>query len=217
MFYPCFELEIYGWDGKSFKRIPMYFDFIITEIPEIRDIDGNGTQEILLASEWPLHECREGPRGRWRFVFMWNGEEFVEMWRDPGDPVYRFQAAFFGDYYVGIALYDRAEASYHRAISDPSLRQFDFRKWAKDIGLGCGGVTEPGESERIAAYARLRLLELLVFLQKMDAAEMQWAYVHDHYRESTPGYPYARLADTFWGAYTSSHLLGEACSAVRSA
>ncbi len=219
MFYPTFELEIYGWDGNTFQGVPPFaLGFIVTAIPEIWDIDGNGTQEILVTSEWPIHECGEGPRGQWRFVYMWNGDKFVEMWRDPGDPVYRFQAAFAGDYYTTIALYDRAEASYRKAVGDPSLRRFDFPEWAEEnFGRSCGGVSDPSEAQRIAAYARLRLLELLVFLRKTAVAESEWKFMTENPREADPGYAYSRLADAFWRAYSENHDLGEACSAVRSA
>ena len=185
---------------------------------EFKDIDGNGTIELLAPHyEWKRY-CEGGP-GRMpsgpervpREIYMWDGETFRFMWVDPGDPEYRFQAAFDGDYFTLIGLYDKSEKLYKRVINDSALKAFSFEEYCPDADV----ITEPDEPQRIMAYARFRLLELLVYLQKMDAAENAWEYLATHYTETTPGYRYASLSNSFWEAYHNANSIDEACLAVR--
>jgi hypothetical protein len=216
-FFPSFEMEIYEWDGKDFPGYHIYIPYVITTVPEVRDMDGNGTKEILLPLFRERKDCKRGPEIDWKMVLMWNGKEYAEMWDDPGEPEYRFQAAFFADYYVQIALYDRAEKLYRRAVLDPSLKKFSLHEWGREPGYSCDDYedTDPGEAQRIIAYARFRLLELNAFLEDLAAAESGAVYLSENYREGMNGYPYAVLGIAFWEAYQVDHRIEDACAAVR--
>jgi hypothetical protein len=160
-------------------------------LPMLKDLDGNGTIELLLP-RYRHYVCEE-LETRWSAVYMWNGEWYRYMWTDPGDPVFRFQAAFSGDYYSAIRLYDRAEISYRRAINDSSLRRFSTSEWRKNNNAGeCNWYPfEPDEPQRIIAYARLRLLELMVYLNKSDAAVSLVQNFEDNFSITSPGYRFA--------------------------
>ncbi len=136
------------------------------------------------------------------------------MAADPRLAEYRFQAAFNGDFFTGLSPADpKTEAAYRRAIDDPALKAFSFAEWG---GTACAGVPgEPDEPQRIAAYARFRLLELLTFLKKPEAAAQEWQYISDNYEEDSPGYRYASLANTFWEAFLKSHYIDDGCAAVK--
>jgi hypothetical protein len=211
------------WNGKAFRDLlstkESHVNMLRTfnEEMEFKDVDGNGTIELMA----PQHEYAKfcsgwgrmpsGPQQVPREIYMWDGETFRFMWVDPGDPEYRFQAAFDGDHFINIALYDRSKEYYERAIHVSSLKAFSFEEYCPDAGV----ITEPDEPQRIMAYARFRLLELLVYLQKMNDAENMWEYLANNYSETTPGYRYASLANSFWEAYHNANSIDEACSAVR--
>jgi len=213
------------WNGSAFRSLiyPIAEDpgswgnRSLDQLPSFKDMDGNGTTELLLPWYVPLSYCDDLPVTPWSGVYMWDGVYFRFMWTDLGDPTYRFQAAFNGDYYSNIALYDRSEAMYRRTIIDSSLKSFYSLDWGKKNNRDwCDGKPhEPEEPQRIIAYARFRLLELLVYLQKMDAAESDWAYITANYPETAIGYPYASLAKTFWDAYQNGKNIDEACTEVR--
>ncbi len=139
---------------------------------------------------------------------------FQYMWTDPGIPEYRFQAAFDGDYFLSVGLYDRSEKSYLRAISDPTLKEFSYQDWVDGQCSNMGPIA-PNEPQRVIAYARLRLLELHVFLRKIDDAGTEAQYLAIHYQESTPGYRYSALAGIFWETYQTERDISDACAAVR--
>jgi hypothetical protein len=216
---------IFEWNGTDFRSLiyPIVEDPFtwgnrsLNRLPEFKDMDGNGTTELLLPWYKTHGFCSDDLITPAKGVYMWDGEYYRYMWLDPGDPIYRFQAAFYADDYTTIALYDRSEAMYRRTINDSSLKPFYSQEWGKKNNrYACDGKsTEPDEPQRIIAYSRFRLLELLVYLQKMDAAESDWEYIVANYPESSVGYQYASLANTFWEAYQKGNNIGDACATVQ--
>ncbi len=217
------DTEVYytvmEWNSRSFQDL--LFDSenpgfrMLTSFNaelEVKDVDGNGTIELVVPiQEWQKFYCEVGPARIEKYIHMWDGVTFRSMWKEFDDPKYRFQAAFDGDYFINIALFDRSKEYYERAIHNSSLKAFSFEEYCPDAGV----LTEPDEPQRIMAYARFRLLELLVYLQKMNDAENMWEYLANNYSETTPGYRYASLANSFWEAYHNTNSIDEACSAVR--
>ena len=130
----------------------------------------------------------------------------------PGAPEFPFQAAFDGDYFALRGLYDRSEKRYQKQSTI-----FPFKPFTYENYRGCYNPQDfdPDESERIFVYARLRLLELDVFLGKMDDARSVWQYLSSQYEVSAPGYNFVSLAKIFWEAFQAQEDIGEACSAVQ--
>ncbi|MGB7539933.1 MAG: hypothetical protein WBM17_15440 [Anaerolineales bacterium] len=225
------QAEMLEWNGSSFRAllpaaqenpIPGYPSGPASPIatnadPEFRDVDGNGTIEILFPDRPLHHHCDDGPWRVTKSIYMWDGEFYRYMWTDPGSPNYRFEAAFDGDYFTLAGLYDKAEASYLRAVHDKNLPAFDYSQWSeKALNVGCwGDYSDPDEPYRIVAYARLRLLELFAFLDRQNDAKADWEYLRTHYSEKTAGYVYAALAKTFWDSYSAGGDIKSACAAVR--
>jgi hypothetical protein len=206
--------SLLAWDGDGFRSLIVNADLSV-DFPVLQDIDENGTVEVLLPQDHMgiRYYCDEGPVRISYDIFMWDGEYYRYMWSDPGIPTYRFQAAFDGDYYVKVGLYDRAEAMYGKAISSSELKTFDYEEWSGG-SIFCPYESEPNERPYILAYSRLRLLELHVFMKKAAEAEDDWRYLANHYPLSAPGYYYAWLADIFWKTYGSEDSIDAACSAV---
>ncbi len=214
------QVQILEWNGNSFRPVllPGELGVAVTTNadPEFRDLDGNGTIEILLPHRTSRHKCNEGPWRVTKTIYMWDGEFYRYMWIDPGSPSYRFEAAFDGDYFTAVGLYDKAEASYRRAIHDKNLLAFDYAEWSKKVydGYCWNDFSDPDEAYKIVAYARLRLLELYAFLGRQDDAKAVWEYIRTHFTEKTAGYEYAALAKTFWESYSTDTDIGTACAAV---
>ena len=177
---------------------------------EFQDIDGNGTTELLFPRKGRHFYCTSGPHRIPKDINMWGADSYRYVWTDPGTPEYIFQAAFDGDYCAELGLYQQSEKAYRKAISDSALKSFTF------YGDGCGNPEywEPDDPQTILAYARFRLLELLVYLKEWNAAQVEWNYLSGTYTQETPGYWYSVLAGVFWDAYQTENDIEKACEAV---
>jgi hypothetical protein len=190
-------------------------NFVVSSLDaplELKDIDGNGTTDLLFPDNGMALYCDFGP---WRIrkdLYMWDGQYYRFMWTDPGVPKYRFQAAFDGDYYALTGLYDKSEEKYLWAINDPALKAFSYKdsSWCSDPG-----DSDPNEPQVIMAYARFRLLELYANLHRMSDAGNEWYYLANNYQTTTPGYQFASLGNAFWEAYQVDNNIDDACSAVK--
>lgn len=127
----CSEAYIYAWDGQQFQDvvkndsygvIGMYGPFDI----EIKDIDGNGTQELITSGGNPHSTFNasyaDGVPWRDQFdTYMWNGKAFVLDHIEFASPQYRFQAVQDGDRATQRGEYEKALAYYEQAIFDNKL------------------------------------------------------------------------------------------------
>jgi hypothetical protein len=214
------HFDVLEWNSGSFHSLITEHGAIINPVndPIFEDIDGNGTLEILLTedrSRWS-NECDAGSVRDSTDILMWDGEYYQYMWTDPGIPRYRFQAAFDGDYYVTVGLFDRAEFLYLLALNDPELEPFIWREWAEKFGIFCSVdwfISEPNEPLYIRAYTRLRLLELYVYLEKMEEAKAVWIYFNGH-KATITEFSYASLAQAFWETYETGNSIDAACQLV---
>ena len=111
----------------------------------LKDIDHNGTIELLFPHYGKMERCdlEMGPITQWSAVYMWDGEYYRYIWKDPGVPEFHFQAALDGDYYSLIGLFDRAETSYLRAVFDESLKPGSTRIGKEDAKCPLGPDENP--------------------------------------------------------------------------
>ena len=93
----------YPWEGESW---------------EIKDIDQNGTLELILRGGIETHWdfIVHGPHQPFMQIYSWNGEGFVLDDLQIGPPEYRFQAVHNGDLYTLMHEYERAEAPTGRRL-----------------------------------------------------------------------------------------------------
>jgi hypothetical protein len=223
--YFTFQLQVLEWNGAIFRELlwDPYTDATTPGTTAFEDVDGNGTLEILFPHDyWGEKgggvDCDIGPNLNSKDIWMWNGEYYHYMWRQNADPIYRFQAAYDGDYYISLGLYDRSEKMYLRAAFDESLKSGSTGDWMRD-GECYGGKEikpDPTEPPRIRAYARFRLVELYVNLGRVLEAESHRSSMRTENPLGSPGYIYAYLANTFWWEYVKDEDVTAACAAVRS-
>jgi len=218
-----FAIQVLRWNGEEFRELlldPYRYPSSALS-PTFEDLDGNGTVEILIPqySWWEQDggvDCDIGPSLNFDEIWMWDGEYYHYMWRQYAAPIYRFQAAFMGDYDVSLGLYDKSENLYLRAVFDQSLKPGSRGDWMRDGE--CYGADDfspdPDEPERMKAYARLRLVELYVHVGRVNEAEWHRSYMRTNHSVGTPGYIYAYLANAFWWGYADSEDISVACARV---
>jgi hypothetical protein len=214
-----YSYNVFEWDGYRFrtlleqsqKNLPAEWIDSLNGPLELRDIDANGTTELLLP-QWAFPICGSGPVRMAKKIYMWDGEYYRYMWTDPGTPIYKFQAAFDGDYYSRISLFDKSEASYRMVIQDPSLKPYEFN----DYGCVDRKNWEPDDPTTIIAYTRFRLVELLAFGNLISEANVELAQLAGDFPEGAQGHQYAYLAASFWDAFQANKDIDAACEAVRS-
>jgi hypothetical protein len=219
-----FQLQVLEWDGADFRELlldPYRYPRSSAQAA-FRDLDGNGTMEILIPQHyWGENgggvDCDIGPTVDFDEVWMWDGEYYHYMWRENAAPVYRFQAALYGDYLTSLGLYDRAELNYLRAVFDLSLKPGSRGDWMRDGECYGNREVSPEATEppRISAYARFRLVELLVRIHRVMEAESHRSYLRTNYPLGSPGYIYAYLANAFWWEYVKDEDITAACAMVR--
>ncbi len=213
-----FLFDVLEWNGNAFHTLFAEVEGsqgrkwmeVMNDRLELQDVDNNGTMDVLIP-DWSGFTCGFGPVKIEKRIYMWGGRYYRYMWTDPGVPYFQFQAAFAGDYYSAVGLYDKAEKSYGRAIEDPSLKPYVFD------GSMCSNRKPwyPQDPDYVVAYARLRLVELLAFLGNDADAEKQLNQLESKFPKQKPGHQYTILAEEFWRMYSPEKDIESACAAVR--
>src|SRR3990170_4381099 len=218
-FYDCFF--VIEWDGQQFVQLidgdadcgaHKAFSFYTTNYG-LRDIDDNGTKELLLEQSPGRPECGGGPTRGWTDIWMWNGSRFVFNYREYDPAGYRFQAAQDGDDAPKAHRYDPALAFYQQVLLDEGLLPIGPSGEAM-----CEGTilpyADPDERQRLEAYASFRIMLLHAQRGLVEDAKAAHEAMLQKYPTGAAGHAYAELAEAFWDDYQESHDMGLACTAA---
>ena len=191
----------------------------------IQDTDGNGTRELVLKDNGPVHLDTLHNFGPWRgkqVVFTWDGIHFLYSSLEIDPPIYRFQAVQDADRYFLTGDYDRALQLYQDAIFSDALEWWskDRMRYLSDaFSSAYSGAPAPippdpdyGEYQALSAYARYRILVLYAVQGWMTFASQEFEAIRTKFPEGEIGHPYAVLATEFWTGYERSGDLAAACS-----
>ncbi|MFV9675994.1 MAG: hypothetical protein ACNYZI_11515, partial [Anaerolineales bacterium] len=177
---------------------------------ELRDIDRNGTVEIILTgagygstevSFWTDSYRQE------IHTWMWNGEDYNLDDVSLSPAIIKIHAVQDGDLAALQSNYYDALNSYWRAINDTSLQA-----WNADILEWTGQDSYPGnpnpfptpdleQGKRVEAYARFRIIVTNYLLGRVEQAEAQYQIIQNIHPAGDPGHPYAQMATAFYDAY----------------
>ncbi len=219
--------KVLEWNGAAFREVLLpdsqnhFAGRTIDSVVEFRDVDGNGTKEILVPRKYWHDEagvdCELGPDRNSSAVWMWEGDLYQYMWSEFAAPQYRFQAAYDGDYYSYLGLFRTAETMYLRAVFDSSLQPGSYVDWSRDgeCPLAENAKPDATEPQKIQAYARFRLVELLVRVGRVLEAQTHWDFLRTHFPIGAPGHIYSYLANAFWWEYVKEEDVSAACAVVK--
>ncbi len=195
---------------------------------EIRDVDGNGTLELILMDQaGPNNYDSWGRFGPWRkkqIVFTWDGVHFVYSAVEMAAPDFRFQAVQDGDRQFLLGDYPRALAFYQDTIFNSDLLSWSDAArqylWSlADARRDHSPMPElppfnESEYQQLAAYARYRI----VLHHLAQGWEQDAETVLNTFRSETPadslGGPYLEMATLLWQSYQQSGTLAMACQPV---
>ncbi len=215
----------YEWNGKTFS-IMGQAEIVSLRQTQIKDIDGNGTKEILLIGDNPsCLSCWDLiPQRQRTIAYSWNGKDFVEISNELASPKYRFQAIQDADAIVIVGNYGKAFQLYEKTILDKSLEWWSperFRyeqargySWMPEVTMPPKPVEDKTEYPKLAAYAYFRIVLLHLAQNHEPEATTVYNTLQKKFSNDQYGHPYAEMATAFWEAYQSTHKMYDGCAAA---
>jgi hypothetical protein len=212
------------WRDSDFGNKPVmngYADI------DIRDLDQNGTKELILTDYGPSHWDTLYNFGPWRgeqVVFKWDGVHYLYSSLEIDPPEYRFQAVQDADRLFLMGEYDQALDLYKDVIFTDTLDWWSPQKMkflSDSFFAGLSGEatptppqSDPDEYLLLAAYARYRiLLEDLARDQFIDA-HIAYTSLIENYPADNIGFQFADMATILWNEYQKTNNLEQACLPV---
>lgn len=189
---------------------------------EVKDIDGNSTNELILTDGGPCHPDTYWNMGPWRgkrVVFSWDGVHFLYSDLEMGPPEYRFQALQDADRLFLLKRYDESLSLYQNVIfaDDYEWWTFDRQMYLMNLSMGYEMESpdpDPAEYLSLAAYARYRIVLHHLVRGWTGAAEGAYATLVERFPEGTVGHRFAEMAELLWTEYQMSADLEIACAKV---
>jgi hypothetical protein len=220
--FPVSTIYLYEWNGRTFSILGQVSILALRQT-QIKDIDGNGTKEILLIGDNPgCLSCKNFIPQRQRMIsYSWNGKNFVEVSNEFESPEYRFQAIQDADAAVIVGKYDKAIQLYKKAISNKKLEWWspERMQYKQETYVWFPGVTPPPipsedktEYPRLAAYAYYRIMLLHMVQGNETDAGSVFNSLQGKIGDDPYGQPYFEMATAFWNAYQSTHKMYDGCA-----
>ncbi len=171
----------------------------------VRDLDGNGTLELILADSGPGHLDTFFSYGPWRgkrMYFSWDGMHYLYYALEMDPPEYRFQAVQDADRFFLLREYDHAIRFYQDVISGKELEwwspeRMEFFSKLFDAKANRQPTPIP-PPEDLTEYPRL----------------VAYAALSQQHPSGTEGHPYVVLAERFHAEFRSSGDPISACKSV---
>jgi hypothetical protein len=231
----CPEIKILEWDGIKFEDlISKYSRCHNLTAPldiSIRDVDKNGTREIMLSNNGRLWPDGIGfPYRAETLTCMWNGKNIDVSKREFGKPYYRYQTLQDGDMATLAGDYQKALIFYKQAVFNNKLEWFtqergvhDFWVYRSNYFSSLGEPTptaspslqpDPGEYSSLAGYAYYRIMLLHLVRGYESDATTVYNTLQQKFGTDLYGRPYVEMATAFWEAYQSTHEMYDGCAAA---
>ena len=223
---PLSKIYMYKWDGQTFQILGTLEILALRKI-EIRDLDGNGTEEVSFSGDNPTcTSCSNFiPQRQRTITYGWNGNKFVEITNEFEPPEYRFQAVQDADAAVIIGKYEKAIQLYDEAITSGELKW-----WSPERLIYEQHIANPvymfkatpsivptenaSEYPRLAAYAYYRIM-LLHFAQGNESEALTtYNTLLETFGNDPYTHPYVEMATAFWEVYQSTHKMYDGCAAA---
>lgn len=193
----------------------------------IRDLDGNGTKELILTDHGPKHPDTVRSFGPWRgkqVVYIWDGLHFIYSSLEMDAPTYRFQAVQDADQAVLAGTYDKALELYHQAIYSDDLAYWspDNRKYLRSVYDAewfenpTPTPPPPDENEEpiLVGYSTYRIILLHLLRGEDKKAQDEYERMQLLFPPEETGHLFSDLATVLLNEYQSSGNLAQACTKV---
>jgi hypothetical protein len=212
--------------GESYAGGQYFTDAVMTGSTRVdtKDIDGNGTLELILTGSPPIETTSAYDGLPWRnetHIYNWNGDLFLRYRVIFSPPEYRFQAVQDGDRASLVGDYELAEEFYQQTISNNLLEWWSTERWSYEVRSLSAQPDEPPlptpvpvltEYPNLAAYARFRILLLHIVRGNMIEGEEELNDLRERYQADEPGYAFVEVATAFWNEYQKAANVEEACA-----
>ncbi len=224
--FPISTVRVYEWNGETFIDVGQSDILALREI-EFKDIEGNGTKEIILIGDNPIcTSCSNFiPQREKTIVLGWNGHNFVEVLTNFAPPQYRFQAVQDADSKLTNGRYDDAQRLYFKVIESQEL---DW--WSRERFIYEQTIANPvtmfietpsviptedlTEYPSLAGYSYYRIM-LLQFVQGFEEeASTTYGILQEKFGDNKYGQPYVEMATAFWEGYQSTYKIYDGCAAA---
>lgn len=236
----CLGVNIYEWDGKQFSSIISSSELgwsliggrMNEYLPsvEIKDMDNNGTLELVLIGDIPNKWYQEYfDYYPWRDksnMYTWDGHYFVLYKTEYSAPIYRYQAVEDGDRAILNNEYDKALGFYQEVIFNTDLLSWSPAKrehyislfrFANDPGYQLIPTPtippdDPLEYPNLAAYTRYRIMLLHLIQGNFQEAQVVYETLQEKFPEGSSGHEFALIASAVWNEYQVSKDIKSACT-----
>jgi len=231
----CGAIYVLEWAGSNgFRNLVKdeyegsEFDYVATRYRQevsLKDIDGDGTLELVWIGGKPLNE-NDVIGLPWRLethVYQWDTQYYRPQPIEYSAPIYRFQAVQDGDHFALAGQGEKALAAYKDAIENERLGWWSDAR--RDYILGQSGQDpcaeqdkycsppspDPAEKPILQAYSLYRVMLTQLTLGKPDQAKTSYDKLLSTYPDM-PASSIAEMASAFWNEYQSSQSIDKACS-----
>ncbi|MBI5945915.1 MAG: hypothetical protein HY864_16260 [Chloroflexi bacterium] len=236
----CPSIEVLGWDGTKFKSlIENPFSMVegcsyMINAPfqvEIKDIDNNGTSEIIfqnVRNPWP--DDLGFPYRKATRICMWNGKNIALQKIQIDEPYYRFQALENAEMAERFGDFQRAAVFYQKVINNkdlewftPEKRMYDFWIYRSNYFYSSGEPTptaspslqpDPAEYPSLAAYSYYRIMLIRLAQGQESEAVSTYQTLQATFGADPYAAPYVEMTTTFWESYQSTHKMYDGCAAA---
>lgn len=209
---------IVEWDGEEFVDLLQYaggsMAWVSNGDGSLRDTNGDGTLELILtngASREPgMASILYRPHTE---ILAWDGRAFSVSCIESSPPEYRYHAVEDGDNATRCGDYEKALASYQRAIFDEQLLDWkEILFYDPPIFIETAPDPDPNERQRLSAYSRYRIMLLHVVENRLDSAKEVYDTLQEMFTEGSVGHAYAELSTAFWQEFSINSDIAASCS-----
>jgi hypothetical protein len=194
---------------------------------QVKDLDNNGTKELILRDFGPAHLDALYNFGPWRgkkVVFEWDGRHFLYSSLEIDPPEYRFQALQDAGRLFLLGDYDLALPLYQDVIFSDKLEWWSFdrtRNFADRFFTSLGDGPTPtllplddSEYAPLAAYARYRIYLNHIARGWFPEAQTVLDGLRSRFSDDPVAAPYVEAANLFSTSFEATSDPAAACAVV---
>ncbi len=194
---------------------------------EFKDIDHNGTKDLIIIDDGPENLPQISMDGPWRtmkLVIKWNGEKFLYSSVGFSSPQYQFQAVQDADRLFLLREYDESNATYQQVINDTNLEWWTYEKKVYPQSFENSSVDNeptpvqpiknPDENAILSAYANYRIFIMQIIQGQTNESKKTFQLLQEQNPKDSAGFIFAELARIYWESVKQSGNYVTSCEPI---